>query len=172
MRYILLFTVLIFSACSSQPEKAQVSAYADLKGFFESEAMRLQNANPEIIKSVARNNASETKIQKGIDWKTELSLFTESDINKPAWKDSYKVISRPGNTTYLSADSNLRTIEINLSRDVNGKIRKVNILNRSQNILYSTTERLVYIPDSVYQISKQQHVVFLGDNHYQIKGLF
>ena len=171
MRYILLFAALTLFACS-QPKTKETKAYRDLKGFFESEALRLQRAKAEVKKTVGRNSDSETKVIKNINWKTELSLFTESDINKPAWRDSYKVLQQSGKTTYLATDSNLRTRELSFIIDAKGKITKVNIVNQAQNLLYSTTEQLIYIPDSIYQINKQQHVVLLGENRYLIIGKF
>lgn len=170
MRYILIIAFLAFSACN-QPEQKEVKSYADLKGFFESEAKRLEKADPKVYKTVARNDASETRSVGNINWKTELSLFAESDINKPAWQDSYKVISQAGKTIYLATDSSLRTREISINKDPQGKIKKIKILNHTKNMLYSSTEQLIYIPDSLYQISKQQNVVFIGDNRYYILGV-
>lgn len=172
MRYTFIFAFLVLSACAGQKEEKDVKTYLDIKTFFTTEARRLSLANPEINKTVARNDASETRTLKNINWETELSLFAESDINKPAWQDSYKVISRAGKTTYLAADSSLRTREINITKDQNGRIRKITILNQVDNMLYSSTEQLLYIPDSVYQISKQQHVAIIGDNRYFITGKF
>lgn len=172
MRYSFILAFLILSACAGQKEEKGLKTYMDVKGFFDAEASRLSSDNPEINKTVARNDASETKNMKNINWKTELSLFAESDINKPAWKDSYKVINGAGKTIYVAADSSLRTREINITKDSGGRIRKITILNQVDNMLYSSTEQLLYIPDSVYQISKQQHVAIIGDNRYFINGKF
>jgi len=170
MNYTFFIVLLIFSACS-EPKKKELSSYEDLKGFFDSEAQRLTKADPEIKKTVARNDDSETRLIKGIDWKVELSLFAESDINKPAWQDSYKIINQAGKTVYLASDSSLRTREISINKDTSGKITKVRIVNQTKNLLYSSVEQLVYIPDSLYQISKQQHVAVIGENRYFINGI-
>ena len=171
MRYILLFAILILSSCSQSESSQDTMAYADLKGFFETEIARLEKMNPEVYKTVARNKASETRSVGDINWKTELSLFSESDINKPAWKNSYKVLNQSGKTIYLASDSSLRTREISIDKDGDGKISKIKILNYTQNMLYTSTEQLTYIPDSLYQISKQQHVLLIGNNRYYIKGI-
>jgi hypothetical protein len=171
MRYLPVLLLLMLSACS-QPEQKERKSYTDLKGYFDSEARRLSRANPAIKKTVARNQASETREVRNINWKTELSLFAESDINKPAWKDSYKIISQPGKTIYLAKDDKLKTREVNLTKDKLGRIRKILIRNQTENMLYSSTEQLIYIPDSIYEISKQQHVAVIGDNRYFINGIF
>ena len=171
MRYILFFAILVFSSCRQSESSPETKAYADVKGFFETEIARLEKTNPEVYKTVARNQASETRSVGNINWKTELSLFSESDINKPAWKNSYKVLNQAGKIIYLASDSSLRTREISINKDRDGKIRKIKILNHTQNMLYTSTEQLTYIPDSLYQISKQQHVVLIGNNQYYIQGI-
>lgn len=169
MRYTLLIVFLVLSACS-EPKKKETRSYEDLKGFFEAEALRLAKADPEIKKTVARNDNSETRVMRDIDWKVELSLFAESDINKPAWKDSYKVINQTGKTVYIASDPDLRTREISVSKNILGQIVKVRIVNQTKNLLYSSEEQLLYIPDSLYQISKQQDVAVIGESRYFING--
>lgn len=170
MKYTFFFVFLMFSACDA-PKKKEAKSYEDLKGFFEAEAIRLDKVDPEIKKTVARNDNSETRLVKDIDWKVELSLFAESDINKPAWQDSYEVINQAGKTVYLASDSNLRTREISIIKNTLGKITKVRIVNHTKNLLYSSVEQLVYITDSLYQISKTQHVAVIGENRYFINGI-
>jgi len=171
MRCSLFLLVLILSACSAPPEK-EINSYVDIAGFFEAEAVRLDQANPEVKKTVARNDATETRTVRDVNWKTELSLFAESDINKPAWRDSYRVTKKDGNVTYVATDTTLKTREINITKDSLGKIREIKIKNQTNNMLYSSSEQLLYVPDSVYQINKQQHVVIVGENRYFVKGLF
>jgi hypothetical protein len=171
MKYNFILFLLILSACN-RPKEKELKTYIDLKGYFDSEARRLTKSNPLIKKTVARNDATETRPLKDINWKTELSLFAESDINKQAWKDSYKVSRHGYKTIYLATDNTLKTREINITQDPQGKIKKILIRNQTDNMLYSSTEQLVYIPDSLYEISKQQHVAVIGDNRYFINGNF
>lgn len=171
MRYIPFLLVLIVASCS-QPEPTKKASYVDLKGYFELEAQRLNKANPAVFKTVAHNDAKEARSVKDIDWETELSLFIGSDLNKPAWRDSYKLINQAGKIVYRASDPDLKTREISILKDSLGKITKVSIVNHTKNLLYSSDEQLLYIPDSLYQISKRQHVAVIGENRYFIKGLF
>ena len=166
----LLISLTTISACSPPAEK-EAKAYEDISGFFEAEAVRLSKSESPVRKTVARNDAVETRVVKAINWNTELSLFAESDINKPAWRDSYKVTASDTNIIYLAKDTTLKTRQIHISKAPGGKIRKISIHNRTNNMLYSSTETLLYIPDSLYQIQKQQHVVLIGNNSYLIKGI-
>ncbi|HYK76271.1 MAG TPA: hypothetical protein VEV16_04785 [Daejeonella sp.] len=170
MKYTYLFLIsIIFYSCTA-PSVKPAASYIDLKSFFQSEAQRLSKLNKPVEKTVSRNQVSQTKKLTGIDWANELTLFTESDINKPAWRDSYKTIHKPGELIYLALDSNLRTRKIRIKENENGRIQEVEILNYTKNQLYSSKEHLIYITDSLYRIDKQQHVLLLGDNRYEISG--
>jgi hypothetical protein len=171
MRNGVFLFLLILSACSAPPEKA-ADTYEDIRGFFEAEAIRLSKADPTVKKTVARNDATETRSVSNIDWKTELSLFAESDINKPAWQDSYKVTVSDTSITYVATDTTLKTREIQISKGPDGNIRRVSIQNNTHNMLYASVEYLVYIPDSLYQIRKEQTVVLVGSNTYLVKAIF
>ena len=167
-----LFCAIIFLSCTKNPGKIKDDhTYFDLDSFFLKEASRLQIINPEVSKSVSRNSVKQTKNVSGITWKNELSLFAESNINKPAWKDSYKIIQNKNELIYQSLDSNLRTREIRISKNKNGAIQKITIENQTINRLYQSYEKLIYIPDSIYQIDKKQHILLIGDNHYRIRGI-
>ena len=173
MKYfgILIFT--LFLSCSGNKEDIKsAGTYFDLKSFFGKEASRLQALNPEINKSVSRNSLEQIKKVSGINWKSELTLFIESDINKPAWKKSYKVIRRNDDIIYKSLDDNLKTREIRISRNKNGTVQKIIVKNHIKNSLYQSSEKLIYIPDSLYQIDKHQHVLIIGNNQYRISGRF
>jgi len=45
------------------------------------------------------------------------------------------------------------------------------IFNRTKNILYQTTEKLSYFPDSLYLIEKDQKVRLMAKNKYKVQGL-
>jgi hypothetical protein len=53
-----------------------------------------------------------------------------------------------------------------------GKVNYVLILNYSENLLYTNTEKLSYFPDSLYEVVKRQRVRLIGENRYKIQGFF
>ena len=71
---------------------------------------------------------------------------------------------------YLAIDTNLRTREIRIKLDSNGKPQHILIRNSSRNFLYESTETLLYIPDSAYSIDKYQKVILIGENKYLIRA--
>jgi hypothetical protein len=170
---VVLFSAIFLLSCSKNSGNVKADhTYFDLDSFFLKEASRLQILNPEVHKSVSRNSEAQTKKVSGINWKNELGLFTESDINKPAWKDSYKVIRTKDEIIYHAMDIGLRTREIKISKNANGSVQKITIENQTINKLYQSFEELLYIPDSLYRIDKKQHILLIGDNQYLISGKF
>ncbi|WP_207428675.1 hypothetical protein [Pedobacter sp. SYSU D00535] len=159
-------------ACNNTEKAADVKSFFDISGFFDAEAKRLSGLNPSITKTVSQNDASEAKTLKIDDWQAELSLFTESDINKPAWKNSYLVKRGLSGVTYLALDKSLRTQKIELRFKEPETIKSIAITNVTNNPLYTSTETLFYSPDSLYLINKEQHVRVLGNNNYRISGKF
>jgi len=162
--------VILLSSCKPATEKSFEAPYEDIKGFFESEVIRLKSNKSVVDKTITQNELSETKEGIQIDWENELSLFTGSDINKAAWQDSYRIIKDSISVVYLAIDTNLRTREIRIKKDSSGKTQNILIRNSSKNYLYESTETLIYIPDSSYSIDKYQKVILLGKNSYLIRA--
>src|SRR5690606_26910907 len=153
---------------ASLPKKA--NPYFSLKDFFVNETSRLVKLAPVVEKTVSRNGASEKKQVQIDNWKNELALFIDSDINKPAWQNSYRIDSTEHSLRYTCIDPELRTQKITIDKYESGLVRHIAITNRAGNMLYQTAEQLDYYPDSLYQISKQQQVRFIGDSQYSISG--
>ena len=174
-RYLLLISsfILLLSIASCKRDSnaaADSKAFFDIKGYFEADSARLTKQNPLVIKTVTHNQASETQKVHISDWGTELSLFTQSDINKPAWQSSYDVNNSENVAIYTAKDPSLKTQKVVVTME-NGKLRWIMIVNHTKNILYENTEKLSYFPDSLYVIAKKQRVRILGTDTYRISGL-
>ena len=168
----LFILLLIFnSSCSSREEIKTKTAFFDIKGFFEAEVKRLKSKKSNVNKSVIQNGQSEVKKNLSVDWENELALFIASDINKPAWKDSYKISGDSVHLNYMAIDTNLRTRTVDIKMDQLGRAVFFKIKNMTRSKLYESSEELTYIPDSIYTINKNQSVRFLGKNNYQISGI-
>ncbi len=172
MRYLILTCfVLVLISCHTKVEKTSIRFFS-LKHFFEQESTRLAKTKQYIDKSVSYNGSIERKKVLIKDWKNELNTFAESDINKSAWRDSYQVVKDSNYINYYALDSTLRTRNIMIRKDMLGKLIRLDIINKTNNLLYQSLEHLTYIPDSIYAIDKKQHVILIGDNHYFISGRF
>jgi len=170
-RKIAFLLIIFLSSCNSQEETTPKNDFFDIRGFFEAEAKRLTNKNSISNKTVIQNNQSEVKKGLSVDWNDELALFIASDINKPAWSNSYKKLEDNLRISYLAIDTNLRTRYVEIQKDKNGQAVFIKIKNITQNMLYNSSEELIYIPDSAYTIDKNQSVRFLGKNNYKINGI-
>lgn len=174
-RYLLLTSsfILLLGIASCRRDSnaaADTRAFFDIKGYFETDSARLTKENPLVVKTVTHNGSSETQKVHISDWGTELSLFIQSDINRPAWRDSYEVSTTDNITRYKAKDPSLKTQAVLLKTE-NGKLKWIMITNHTKNLLYENTEKLTYFADSLYLIQKRQNVRILGTDTYRISGL-
>jgi hypothetical protein len=173
-RYLLLISSLILlgiASCKRDSNAAvDTKAFFDIKGYFQADSARLTKENPLVTKTVTHNQIPETQKIHISDWGTELSLFIQSDINRPAWRNSYNVSNTENITVYTAKDPGLKTQRVVVKTE-NGKLKYIMIFNHTKNILYENTEKLSYIPDSLYLIQKRQSVRVLGTDTYRISGL-
>lgn len=166
---IALFIALVPGCKPNTIQSGATQKYFDISGYFKADTARLNKLDHPTLKTVAHNGITETKQVHIKNWGLELNLFIESDINKPAWRDSY-AIQISGNTiSYRAKTSDLKTRAIVINKQAN-KIKWILIFNSTKNILYQTTEKLSYFPDSIYVIQKLQKVRLLGANRYTVKG--
>ena len=164
---------LLFAACTSADNEKQIinTPYFDLQSYFNKEEVRLKKLNPSIEKTVSVDDSSEKKSIKIVDWKKELSIFTDSDINKRAWLGQFKIYKTPTLEQYSSNQEKIPVKELKVMRK-NGKVSGIQILLKNTNALYTSTDTLVYYPDSLYQIDKTQHIKLLAEKRYRITVLF
>jgi hypothetical protein len=174
-RYLLLISsfILLLGIASCKKDSiaaADTKAFFDIKGYFESDSARLTKENPLVTKTVTHNHIPETQTVHISDWGTELSLFVQSDINRPAWRNSYDVSNTENAIIYTAKDPDLKTQKVVVKME-NSKLKWIMIVNHTKNILYENTEKLSYFPDSLYLIQKRQRVRVLGTDTYRISGL-
>jgi len=104
--------LLAINSCKSDSHSAtDTNKFFDIKGYFKADSARLSKLNPLVDKTVVHNGITETQKVHVPNWGTELSLFSESDINKPAWKASYNVQTTDDFLIYKAKDPSLKTHE-------------------------------------------------------------
>lgn len=167
MRLIILSSLLLILSCKQADTVVYSGNYFDLKGYLEKQELRLKGAL--VDKTVSKNSDTERRQMKIRNWSSELSLFSASDINKPAWKDSYKKTTSANKIIYVALEPKLRTRSIEIIKQGN-QVKSIVIINRSDNTLYSSAEHLEYFPDSLYRIEKKQNVILIGTNNYTVTG--
>ncbi|WPU95942.1 hypothetical protein SNE25_10475 [Mucilaginibacter sabulilitoris] len=169
----LLGGILLLSGLPScRPDIKQsgtVLKYFDINGYFKADTARLRKSDPAVNKTVTHNGITENKTVHITNWGHELNLFIQSDINRPAWKNSYRVQVIDSLIIYQAKHSELRTTRVVIRKDKD-KVKWILIFNHTKNLLYETREKLSYFPDSVYLIEKWQQVRLMGRNNYRIEG--
>jgi hypothetical protein len=164
--------MLSFTACKPDiKETGGTLKYFDIKGYFTADTARLNKLNTPVFKTVTYNGATESKKAKIENWGHELDLFIASDINKPAWRDSYTIIADSDVLLYKAKDPELKMREMIIKMDKQ-KVKWILIFNHTKNILYQTDEKLSYFPDSLYVVQKIQRIRLIGTNKYKIEGAF
>jgi hypothetical protein len=169
-----LFGILLLSGLPScRPDIKQsgaVSNYFDVGGYFKADTARLKKLNLPVNKTVTHNGVTENKTVHITNWGQELNLFIQSDINRPAWKNSYRIQTMDSLLIYTAKYPDLRTTKIVIRKDKD-KVKWILLYNHTKNLLYETREKLSYFPDSVYLIEKWQRVRLMGRNNYRIEGV-
>lgn len=174
--------IIFLIACSKEPNSANNTStkqiYFSLKDFFEGEIEKLQSQQIVLHKDAYLNEKVEKKALHEIDWVTEFHSFVNSDINKPAWKDSYRIDSlanKLGQTqlVYTALNPDLRTQEIVVSfgKDVATPVL-IRVVNQSQNPIYDSVERLQYEVGKSYSIENEQKIMWMEGDKFKIKGEF
>ncbi|MDB5007254.1 MAG: hypothetical protein JWP45_1647 [Mucilaginibacter sp.] len=166
---IALIGSILFSGMACRPDIKQIK-YFDIKRYFNGDISRLKKLNKSVFKTVTINGVTESKKIKIDNWEQELNLFTGSDINSPAWKNSYTITDNDEFLIYKAKDPGLKMREMIIRRDKE-QVKWILIFNSTKNMLYQTTEKLSYFPDSLYLIEKTQRVRLIGTNTYKIQGV-
>ncbi len=173
MRHYLV--VIVFAVCAiscGKANKESVPHYFDIAGYFKQEQWRLNRENPAILKTVSAEGKEQTKTIGNIQWKKELELFRESDINKPGWKDRYTIVEKDSTISYYANDDKLPTRRVVVSFNSQKKPVRIQIEHKISNGLYNSSDTLEYVKDQYYSIHKSQDVRVIGKQDYKVRGIF
>lgn len=130
----------------------------------------MEDSGYRLEKTIFTDNQEETQILRTADWERELARFKEVDINKPSWRNSYRIDSAGRSLTYTAMDPDLRVQKIRITGERPGAIRSVHIQKETKNQLYNTREELLYYPDSAYTITHRQKILLLSKDDFKVSG--
>lgn len=167
--------LLFFTSCKKETEKQFSIKYFDIKSYFEKEAARMQHQNLSITKKIEKNNITENNVFYSVDWKNELKSFTECDINRPAWLQSYRIDSAISNEKaiikYSAKDSSLN---ISLIQIIFSEITPVSIhiIRKNNNRFFTNESYLSFIAGKGYSIDIHQKISFTKSMLIKIEATF
>ena len=178
MNRLALFLFIFFIGCFGDvgsEMKSDELAFFDLKGFIESEVTDLDAKN--IVKVTEVNGQKETLKLDAHDFKSDLKIFSDADINKPSWVDKYsteKVTADNGEVSqlkYEAQDPKLKTKSLQVDF-LEGQVSKIQIVKASSSAISEVSETLVYNPTSGYKIERSQDISIAGKNNFMVEVKF
>ncbi|WP_052354121.1 hypothetical protein [Flectobacillus major] len=169
-----LFLMLSLVSCHQQVEQNNLK-YFDLKGTFETQIKKLSQRKPSVVKSVKAGNTTDTQTKIIQDWEKELEFFVQTDINKPAFINSYQIEESDSLIRYILKPNEHNTVKSIIIKKKAGVIVAFDALVSDTNYLYSSERRLNAYFDkgslTDYYIDGYQQLVFGDKKAYTIKGI-
>ena len=168
-------------ACTPTPEastepRMEKLPYFDLKGYIEKEIPKVAGAKVAKISRVQNQEETADLVYSVQDWKEELDIFFQADINKPSLALSYDTKTKGSYLTHtLLPGEKGKVKEITVRYD-NDKPTGITVKLVEENIFYtSTTIGQVYFNIETltldhYSVESTQKIWFLKANNMKIMG--
>ncbi|MCF0038882.1 hypothetical protein LXM24_02205 [Dyadobacter sp. CY399] len=179
---VILICLLTLSACrEAETDPNEKKAYYDLKGFVENQIVYLNEKKPKVAKTVQLDGKKEVRAEIETDWKKELELFAQADINKPAYRNSYSVIKNDSAIyEYKIKDGEnlpVRYLMIKVDSATQQPVLVKAIL-RSENRIYSSEKTIELMANrrnnmlevSAYTVKGYQKLLFTNRKSFNISA--
>lgn len=168
---VLVFVVFVFS-CENNESNFE-KKYFDLKGYVLAQIKLLKSV--EVKKTWKIDSAIETKKLKKLNWEKEFGLFTQSDINKKAYLQSYLEIKNIKSIEYnLKNNEELPIKQMVIWFNENREVQKIKIVKEAKNYLYHSILVLSLFSKNgkiySYSIENNQKVFFGKMKHSVVTG--
>ena len=159
LRFLPFF--LLLTACYAEEVREDMTRdpFFNLQAYIDRQVDSLQSNNPEVTKTITLNGTTESHRLTDLRFASDLRVFREADINKPAWLDKYRSErqERDGRLvqTYTALDSSLQTRELTVVSEDGDPVR-IEILRKTGTVLSDGLHRMVYEPASGYSMRTRQ----------------
>lgn len=177
-----VFSFLTITSCTPEESRDDApKAYYDLKGFVENQIVYLTDKKPEVSKTAVLGSKREISKTRDIDWKKELELFIQADINKPSYRQSYEVVQNgPLHYEYRLKPNNDLPVQY-LRIDTDSVLKQplyVEALIRAKNKIYDSEKKVVLksikrdnlVGVNVYEVSGYQKLIFVERKTFHVNG--
>jgi hypothetical protein len=170
--------LLVMLSCKNEETQTKINKYFDLKDFVNKKISNLDSRKPSVEKKITMGDSTDVLITKNIDWKSELELFVQADLNKPSYVSSYE-IARPDSNTYIySLKSTEKLVVKTLTIRLDSVLKQpvfVEAQLKDVNKLYDSEKTLTMICDNQgaikeYKIIGYQHLAMTDAKKYSIVG--
>ncbi len=139
----------------------QREPFFDLSGYMQAQIDSLTALQPPVRKTVILNGTQETKELTNLRFATDLRMFREADINKPAWLDKYEVSNEEAGggaqvQRYVATDSSVQTRQLEVTLNEVGAPTKIIVYRKTGTVLSDGDHILTYDPAVGYDIRTEQ----------------
>lgn len=178
---LLFLTLALLLSCAQDEEKpmenpTQIDKYFLLKDFVKGQIYLLDEVKVRKMTSI-KGKVENTEQQMNIeDWRKELDIFIQADINKASLSTSYATEKGAGFTIHRlkpGEKSSIQEIKVAYDED---EISQISFTSHQQNIFYTSESEGILSVDtatgkiSSYQVRGIQKVWFLPTNKIEVKG--
>ena len=167
--------ILSLASCNSSENENQEKIFFDLAQFIDTEIAYLEANNARVEKTVKINEVSEDITIDDLDWKKELEIIRQSDLNKAAYKLSYDKDSSNTRILYTLKDTEkLPIVSLRIRKNDAGEITQVRSEHKSENYLYSSTKTAIADFEnghlSHYDVRGSQELFIGSEKVFEIEG--
>lgn len=175
----LLFAVLLGS-CSKDPTEIYFEDqrfYYDLPKCMTYQVETLERLGKNVRKQLTKDGQTQTVERGGVNWREELELFIESDINRPAWRGAFMAdtvtLERMMVITYTTQNREIpvKRLVVTLDRQ-NQQCLRLTIDRKTENFLYSSNQKLFFIPGEGYTIKGHLKVPYIFESQFSVESTF
>lgn len=178
----LAFFLFLLTSCGR--EEAQDDGpklYYDLKGFIENQIIQLNDKKPEINKAARLGEKSEVAKTTLVDWKKELELFIQADLNKPSYRQSYEIMQQdPTHYEYqlkTNADLPVRYLKIETDSVLKQPLY-IEALIHTKNKIYDSEKKIVMrlekkdnlLQVDNYEVDGYQKLILMDKKTFSIRA--
>lgn len=178
--FLFVIGVLMLSACrEEETDPNEKKTYYDLKGFVDNQIVYLNEKKPKVTKTVQLDGKKELRAEIETDWKKELELFAQADINKPAYRNSYSIIRIDSSVyEYRIKEGEKLPVQYLMIKVDSATQQPVSVkaLLRSENKIYSSeksieltsSRRNSLLEVSAYSVKGYQKLLFMNRKSFDI----
>lgn len=169
----LMLLLPALNACNNNPSSNTQTVYFSLKNYIDSEVKSINAATSKSFKTVKVNQSMESKVIKKTELIKDLNGFLTYDINKLAWKNSFKIDSDIQNhIVYYSSTEDFIPVKKLAVYYKENDIIKIRLIIRADNKLFNSQKVIDFIPSKGYVFYNSQQVTGMDEQVLWIKATY
>jgi hypothetical protein len=176
VKYVLVFLVLMFIACTKSNAPVESSGYYDLTAHLKRHVRAMFDNKVHLVKYVVYNGKSDQVVNANADWNKEFEALYDADIHNPAATGIYTADTthtsdstmrivyklKPGN------DAAVRTLTVDIDKD--NDLVAFTATTETGSWLSTRTQSVTYKRLRSFTVNVTEDNRYTGDNAYSVIG--